>query len=139
MSSEFEVSDDLSQAITDWSYAEGQRSHWVAREAALRKRITGEVFPLEEPGTHKVRLPYGMALRAEFRVNYSVDKEALEEYRTDGTVATILKKVIFYKPDLVVKEWNSLTTDDKAKVANLVTEKGGMPKLELLPQSKIRW
>lgn len=136
------MSDQLTTLLDQWDHANKQASHWKTEEMRLRKLLFGTAFPdAKDRGTYKFRLPYEMALIGEFKLNYSVDRAALEETLkiAGDNERAVIDSVISYSPKVKEAAFEKLSVDDQKIFGEFVTIKPGAPALEIKPQSKVRW
>ena len=130
--------DTLDKLLTQWHEAVQQADHWKIKEMALRKQIFDGMFIDPKVGTNKIKIAHGMALIGDYRINYKIDKPALEASR--GFIpANILDDIISYRPEVRDGAWRKLDDEGKKLFGGVITETPGSPGLELKPQNKVRW
>lgn len=127
------ISPELNELLTEWAHSEQQAKIWSDREKALREQIFHMCFPTPLPGTkdNKLKLPLGHTLVGDYRLNYSVDRAALETLRGDAAALPIIEQIVTYRPEVSGSKFRSLTDNEKAVAAQFVTEKPGTPGLEI--------
>lgn len=129
---------ELDILLTKWHEAEAQAASWKAVELELRNQIFNSKFPHPKRGMNKTRIGHGMALIGDYRLNYTIDKAALEESK--GFIPIdVFEAVISYKPEVKPGGFNALTDEQKKLFGSVITEKPGTPGLEIKPQTKVRW
>lgn len=130
--------DELDALLTRWHEAGKNAAAWSEIELKLRNQIFAMMFPNPERGTNKARINHGMALVGDYRINYKIDKAALEATRSIISPA-IFDAVISYRPEVKAGGWNKLGEDDKKLFGPVITETPGTPGLEIKDASKMRW
>ena len=117
-------------------------------EAALRKEVLAEAFAFDpealREGTENFELGNGYKLKAVFKIsrnlkneNEAVDKVLSKIEKTGPEGAFIAERLVKWKPELSVSEYNKLPEKFKKLFDEVVTSKEAMPSLELVaPKSK---
>ena len=117
-------------------------------EAALRKEVLAEAFAFDpealREGTENFELGNGYKLKAVFKIsrnlnneNEAVDKVLSKIEKTGPEGAFIAERLVKWKPELSVSEYNKLPEKFKKLFDEVVTSKEAMPALELVaPKSK---
>lgn len=117
-------------------------------EAALRKEVLAEAFAFDpealREGTENFELGNGYKLKAVFKIsrnlnneNEAVDKVLSKIEKTGTEGAFIAERLVKWKPELSVSEYNKLPEKFKKLFDEVVTSKEAMPALELVaPKSK---
>ena len=117
-------------------------------EAALRKEVLAEAFAFDpealREGTENLELGNGYKLKAVFKIsrnlkneNEAVDKVLSKIEKTGPEGAFIAERLVKWKPELSVSEYNKLPEKFKKLFDEVVTSKEAMPSLELVaPKSK---
>lgn len=131
--------DDL---LLNWKNAKDALETAKAVELALRQQVIDVEFSgHKEEGTETHNLGEGWKVKAVFKLNYTVDKEtiddaltAIEETGPEGKF--IAGRLIKFKPELAVSEYRLLCDEHpefKRIVDAALTIKPGTPSLELVP------
>lgn len=128
----------LSELLDQWHHAESQVTEWTLRERALRSEIFQLAFPTPRRGTNKRPLPYNMALVGQHKINLTVDQGACEATRSLIS-QPLFERVVQYTPKIVQGEYFKLLPNDLALFSQFVTEKPGLPTLNLKPADQVRW
>lgn len=129
---------NINDLLTEWADAKRNADAWTVREKALRNEIFTLAFPTPIPGTNKVRIDFGMALIGDYRINYQIDKAAMEASR--GFIpGEVFDSVINFRPEVRDGAWRKLSDENKKLFGPFITEKPGTPGLEVKPQNKVRW
>lgn len=103
------------------------------QEMALRKEIIAEMFPNALEGTNVLQLGNGWRLRATIKLDRKVEVEKLA-----ATKEELIKRgvnpdrLLRYKPELVVKEYRTLTEEQQKVMDYAITTKPASPQLELV-------
>ena len=117
-------------------------------EAALRKEVLAKAFAFDpealREGTENFELGNGYKLKAVFKIsrnlnneNEAVDKVLSKIEKTGPEGAFIAERLVKWKPELSVSEYNKLPEKFKKLFDEVVTSKEAMPALELVaPKSK---
>ena len=127
----------LDQKLARWYTLKADVARLTADESALRMEIFGEAFKNPpEKGTVRHSIGYGKDLKATCKLNYSIDKQALEVAKVE-LPADVLAQVLKYKPEVNEAGLNAITDPKhKALVASFVTSKPGLPSLEIVDVKK---
>lgn len=124
----------IEDLITQWDEASKKLTEYKLLEQDLRQQIFDLAFPNATNGANKLRISYNMALVGRLKTNYTIDKE-----RMPLVPDSLIEKVIRFDPRINEPAYRNLTPDELKLVARCVTEKPGMPTLEVKPQDKVRW
>lgn len=128
------MSVQLNDLITRWFEAKKQLEAWTHRERELRQELVQLAFDGATVGeTHNLRVDHGMALVAKLPINYTVDGDELGKCPPE-----LINQFIRWKPTLIEPAWRKATDNERKTFADVVTEKPGMPQLELKKASSIR-
>jgi len=127
----------LCELLEQWHHAEKQVTDWTLKERMLRQEIFDLAFPNPQRGTNKRSLPYNMALLGQYSINVTLDPGALDASRS-LIPQPIFDRVVQYKPVIVQGEYFKLSPPDLALFAACVTEKPGLPTLQLKPLDQVR-
>ena len=118
----------LDDEIAEWSAIKEHMRELEAREKLLRDSIFFAAFPDFDEGTQTKNLGNGWRLRGVCRVNRVLDQGVYYSMADDPAVATLVDQ----KPALRQSAWKALPEKERVRLAALVTERAGMPALELL-------
>lgn len=124
--------------LTLWNTASVNAEVWKGYENTLRLLIFDTAWPKPERGRNLARLPHGMALVGNYKINYRIDPAGLSAAR-EFIPLELFQSVIEYKPSVKPTPYRELTPDQHRLFADFITEKPGMPDLEVKPANKIRW
>lgn len=122
-------------AIAVWKAASDKAKIAVAAEYAAREALTTAGFPagLIEGSGNKLDVGFNITLKMTGNVSRSVDRAVLDARIAANLIRPdIIEAVIDFKPDLKVGAWKTLPAADKILFADIVTEKPGKPKVELV-------
>lgn len=141
------TSQELSDLLSSWDEAKKQLDHWKTRENMLRLQIFGGLFDDPVPGKgNKVRLPYDMALVADYRINYTIDQAAMDASRSvinpDGSrliEPAVFDSVISFRPSVKDAAFRDLDDDTRRPFTVFITAAPGTPGIEIKPANKVRW
>jgi|WetSurMetagenome_2_1015567.scaffolds.fasta_scaffold497834_1 hypothetical protein len=132
------------QLLLDWRKASTELAAIKTSEMNLRSQVVGQFFtaaiatPLPK-GTENVELGNGYKLKAVFKLNYTLDNEndavdkiltRMEKLGPEGQF--IAERIIRWKPDLDVKEYERLDPKYKKLIDEVLTIKPGTPSLEFV-------
>jgi hypothetical protein len=155
------IPDYLTQEdLADWYLAKEEFSRAQSKERLLRAKIFKHYFPKPEEGTNNVRLPDGAKLTGKYPITRKVDAALLDAVKrltvgdakdqltalgvaipTQVDPATPLStflnmqvdKLIKYDPDLVIKEYRTLTAEQMYFFDQCMEIKPGSVSLEITP------
>ena len=128
----------------DWLLAQWEDTK-VALESAKnvemeqRKKVVAFAFdPTKEKGTERIPLENGYELKAVKKLNYNVDQDkvnaVLDKFEAlDEQSKFVSERLIKWKADLSITEYNSLTEKQKAVIDECITTSDGAPTLEIVP------
>jgi hypothetical protein len=129
----------LEYLITQWHGTQEKLTESKLKEAELRQQIFDLAFPNPKQGSNALKLPYNMALVGRPKTNYTIDKEALESARQSGQITDLLFHEAFrLYPKINESSYRMLDAQQKRLLSCCVTEKPGMPLLEVKPQDKVK-
>lgn len=135
---------DLEARVTLWHQSARKLAAALEEERANRAYIVEHWFPEFEEGTHTGSLSNGYNLKCEMRIGRTVDQEqyqeALRHSKSNWTgaprLAELLERVFRQKIELNVTEWKSLDEGERRTLADIVTEKPGLPALRYEERKK---
>ena len=125
----------LEALLSEWHEAQKSLTQVKLREQELRQQIFQLAFPNPERGSNYATLPYNMVLIGRPRHSYSVDADKLSELHLPDEM---LQKVIRYRPEVREAAYVQLPMEAKAILSEAVTEKPGLPSIEIKPADKVR-
>lgn len=135
------LSAKLNTLLTEWTAAESAASLATAKEKELRQQIFDLCFPAPVKGSgNQYHLPFDRTLVGDFRTNLSADKEMALAILADkkSNIRPIVEKVIKWKPEVSKAEFSALSDEERNLLGDLITEKPGLPALEIKVTSKLR-
>ena len=119
--------------LTLWFNMTQQLDQLKVAEIALRKRIFTTFFKSPVEGTNKVPLTEGWILKADHKINRSVDIASLTNAAAAFKEAGIATEdLIKYKPELVIVEYRKLDDDTRKVFDQILVIKEGSPQLEIV-------
>lgn len=133
----------LNEILDQWYAKKQALDLLVTEERELRTKAFAMAFPNPVEGTNKTKLDHGMALVADYKMNYNIDRPVLEatlaDLAPDANERALIESVISYTPKVREGEFKKLDDDAKKVVGPFITQKPGLPSMEIKPQSKVRW
>lgn len=130
---------DLDDLITEWHKIKSELDHLVLKERELRTELFKRAFPKPTRGTNKIKISHGMALIGDYRLNYTVDRAILDDHLQNPEIAPIIHEVINFQPMVREGAFYKLGDNSRKLIADMITEKPGLPGLEIKAASKVRW
>jgi hypothetical protein len=134
-------------ALKNWEKVAKEAAELTAKENELRTQIVNMFFANAAEGTNTMKLEDGRELKADIRINRSVDRSQLEglqafldanKMANDPDIIArcellkgIIDRIVAYKPELVQGEYKDLTPEAKKLMGDIVTEKVGTPGLKV--------
>ena len=130
----------VSQAdLAEWYRLQEELKRIKASEMLLRQRIFGAYFPSPVEGTNSAPLADGWVLKGKHTINRDIDPGALgamkEQFAEAGISADAL---VQYKPSLVLKEYRTLTEEQRQLFDRALIVKPGSPALEIVLPAKAK-
>jgi len=124
--------------LAKWYELADQLKKIRAQEMTLRKKIFGNAFPDPKEGTNSYELGDGYVLKAQHKLDRNIDPGALDALKEKLRENHINPDVLVqYKPSLVLKEYRTLTDEERALFDQCLIVKPGSPSLEIvLPKRK---
>lgn len=136
------IAPDLSAKLTAWLHAQDLASQWKAEEEKLRREIFATAFPEPKEGTDNLlNLGYDRTLVGDNRTNFTVDRGLLDDIMKQpksGNLRVLVEKVIRFDPKVRDGEFKKLSHEDKLALADLLTQRPGLPSLEIKTTSRMR-
>jgi hypothetical protein len=137
------------ELIHKWTNAQKVLEAAKEAESILRDKVAMEVFNFDEnalkTGTENLELGKGFKLKAEFKLNYSLNNKddavdkmltKLEKSGEDGKF--IAERVVRFKPELSVTEYKNLSPKHKAIVDTVLSVKSSKPAISLVPPKAVK-
>lgn len=123
--------------LEDWYKATEELTRAKQREILLRMRIFRHYFPSPAEGTNTFVLPDGYELKGVHKINRSVEPAALEVLKPKFAEAKIrVDSLIKYDPDLVIKEYRTLTEEQVQLFDQCLVVKDGTPDLKIVQPAR---
>lgn len=131
---------ELATAVQIWRDDQEALAKAVEKERASRQALIDKYFPNFEEGVHTGSLRE-FNLKCTMTINRSVVQEQYAaahahyiEKQNEARLA-LLNKVFRAKQEVNVKDWKALSPDERKVLADIVTEKPGLPQLKLEPKT----
>lgn len=103
-----------------------------AEETELRNDLAARVFPNAVEGAgNKAPIENGHILQMTRKVNRSVNQAAAQEMMDGDNTRAIAEQIFKVKYDLKLAAYKALSDEDKLLAADAVTEKDGLPVIEV--------
>lgn len=122
-----------------WYRLQDELKKIKASEMLLRQKIFGAYFQNPVEGTNSVALTDGWVLKGKHTINREIDPGALgamkEQFVEAGISADAL---VQYKPSLVLKEYRTLTEEQRQLFDRALIVKPGSPALEIVLPAKAK-
>ena len=124
--------------LNDWYEITQRMAADKLREIELRKQLFGAAFPDPTEGSkdNKFSLADGWVLQGDYKINRTIDAAVVSTLMKGDNTRPIVENVVEYKPSLVLAKWKGLDTEDRALLADMVTEKPGSPTLKIVKPKK---
>ena len=123
--------------LEEWYKATEELTRAKQKEILLRLRIFKHYFPNPVEGTNTFALPDGYEIKGVHKINRTVEPAALEVLKPQFAEALIsLDKLIKYEPDLVIKEYRTLTDDQRNLFDQALIVKDGTPDVKIVLPAK---
>lgn len=125
--------------LAEWYRLQDELKRIKASEMLLRQKIFGAYFPSPQEGTNSAPLADGWVLKGKHTINREIDPGALgamkEQFAEAGISADSL---VQYKPSLVLKEYRTLTEEQRQLFDRALIVKPGSPALEIVLPAKAK-
>ena len=122
--------------LAQWFTLQQELAKLKASEMLLRQRIFKHYFPNAKEGTNTFVLPDGYQLKADLPYERKVDEGALQALSEELAKAMVSKdELLEYKPSLKVKEYRTLTDEQRLIVDQFLIIKPGTPSVKIVPPS----
>ena len=134
-----ETTTNFAKLIGEWKEAKEALNKLRAKENELRKQVVSMAFAKSDnrEGTFNRDLENNWKLKVTFKQNRTLVKEGLDvalgkmsAISPEG--ALLAKRVVKFKPELVVGEYKKLPNELRNIIDAVVTTKPGLPELELV-------
>jgi len=137
----------LNDLLDKWHNTAKLAAQYSLQESELRRQIFDMAVPLlpaDKPlkrGVNKIKIDHGMALLLDHRLNYKIDRPAMEATLTgsEDNERAVIESIISYSPKVKDAAFEALTGDDLKLVTPFITVTPGLPGIEIKPQNKVRW
>jgi hypothetical protein len=128
------------QHLTEWYALKQQLDELKGKEVVLRQFICAGLFPNPDEGTNSHPLNDGTGAVAKMihTINRAVQQEPLEELekalaKPDNNLPKLnLDKLIKWKPEVSIKEYRTLTDEERHLLDQVLVIKPGMPGLDIV-------
>lgn len=125
-------------ALLAWQEAAKVLEAAKADEMEKRLKAFGMCFIKPKEGTNTLTLGNGYELKAEYKFNYSLDKDkvddALEKIEKLGNEGTfIAERLVKWSPELSISEYRKLDKQYLDLITPVLTIKPGTPSLKIVP------
>ena len=125
--------------LAEWYRLQEELRKVKASEMLLRQKIFAAYFPSPKEGTNDAPLAEGWILKGKHTINREIDPGALgamkEQFVQAGISADAL---VQYKPSLVLKEYRTLTEEQRQLFDRALIVKPGSPALEIVLPAKAK-
>ena len=125
--------------LAEWYRLQEELKKVRAAEMLLRQKIFGAYFPSPTEGTNSAPLADGWVLKGKHTINREIDPGALgamkEQFAQAGIAAD---SMVQYKPSLVLKEYRTLTEEQRQLFDRALIVKPGSPALEIVLPAKAK-
>jgi hypothetical protein len=123
--------------VEQWYTMQEQLSKLKIAESILRKRIVGHFFPTPREGVNSHPLEAGWVMKADCGIDRKVDEAALTTLKAPLKEAKIsVDKLIRWKPELAVKEYRTLSDEQRHLFDQCLIIKPASPQLEIVLPKK---
>jgi hypothetical protein len=129
--------------LKEWYALKQQLDELKNKEVVIRQFIVAGLFPDPKEGTntHPLNDGTGAVAKATHVLNRAVQVEPLEELRksleTDNNLPKLdLDKLVRWKPEVSIKEYRTLTDEERHLFDQVLVIKPGMPGLEIMIPKK---
>lgn len=127
----------LDDKIVEWQQLDAKLTELKAREVELRAEIFAEAFAAPTEGVNVYPLGAGWVLKGTHKINRSLDARAWLDH-VKSLPADLARSLVDYKPILSVSGWKAAPDHVRLRLADCVTEKPGLPSLELCPPKETK-
>lgn len=125
--------------LAEWYRLQEELKKIKASEMLLRQKIFAAYFPSPKEGTNDAPLDDGYVLKGKHTINREVDPGALGALKDKLLEAGIkADALVQYKPSLVLKEYRTLTEEQRQLFDQCLIVKPGSPALEIVLPAKAK-
>lgn len=125
--------------LAAWYKMQEELKKLRAAEMLLRKKIFGAYFPDPREGTNSAPLADGWVLKGTYGLDRQVDTGALGAMRELFTEAHIsVDALVEYKPSLVMRNYRTLTEEQRNLFDRALVVKPSSPSLEIVLPAKAK-
>lgn len=126
--------------LIEWDRLKKQLDAVKASEMLLRKKIFGCCFASPKEGTNDFALANGYVLKGDYKIDRTLDVgtfNALKAAPAEGLMSPLQQaginpdKLVEYKPSLVLKEYRTLTDEQRKFFDQCLVIKPGAPSLKI--------
>jgi hypothetical protein len=114
--------------IERWLQLKTTIAHLTAEEKALREGLFHGTFPNPVEGTNTYELPGGHKIKGIYKINRTVDQEAVLTIPK-----TLLTNTFKVKRELNIKAYRELTDKERKAIDAVLKIEPGLPGLEFVP------
>lgn len=119
--------------LTAWYQMQDQLKKLRAAEMLLRKKIFAAYFPEPKEGVNSVPLAAGWVMKGDYKIDRSIDEGALGAMRPLFAEHKIsVDSLVKYKPELVTRNYRTLTEEQRQLFDRALVVKPGSPSLEIV-------
>ena len=126
--------------MIEWKRLQEELTRIRAAEMLLRQKIYKQFFPNAEEGTNNHPLAGGWVLKGKRTISRDIDLPVLQAMAGEGgpmqAVGIRAADLVEWKPTLKLKEYRTLTEEQRAVFDQALTIKDGAPGLEIVLPAK---
>jgi hypothetical protein len=120
------------EEMNEWYELTQKMAEMKTRELVLRNKIFNSYFPDPVEGTNNIPLEDGFVLKAQYKLNRTVDEAVLSEKAQEFKDAKIpVKDLVVLKPELSTRVYRELTEEQRALFDKALVIRPGTPQLEI--------
>lgn len=130
--------------LKEWYVLKQQLDELKNKEIVLRQFIFNGLFTKPEEGINKYEVQdgTGAVVKGTHVINRKVEEDKLEELEkslqtSDNIPQLDLDKLIRWKPEVVIKEYRTLTDEQRNLLDQALVIKPGMPSLEIVIPKRV--
>jgi hypothetical protein len=129
---------ERNKALLEWQEAAKTLEAAKVDEMDKRLKAFGLCFLNPKEGTNTLTLGNGYELKAEYKFNYNLDKEKVDEAldkieKTGNEGAFIAERLVTWSPNLSITEYRKLDKQYADLINPALTIKPGTPSLKIVP------
>lgn len=126
------MAESFEAALDRWQKINRQLTKLKGEEVELRQQLFSAAFPKPKEGTNNFELADGRLLKADYKINRSIDEEQWRILRTELMAEGIAADdIVTWKPSLSVGTYKKLTPAIRKRVDAAVTSKPGLPSFKV--------